>query len=622
MAFAVYSDWQLRPFYMGVKVSDSDWTMDANKESSEHVSLSCGFDSHLRPPKNTEGDDMVSSYVQEHAAYQYAVQVTEKNIIAGKYIIKACQQFLDELHNPDSKYFIDEADIKKITNLTKLINMATGLKAGTPTHDALAPFQWFFLVNALCWKYKDNPEKRRFEKSVLLIARKSGKSFLVALIFIILLLIEPEYSEFYSVAPDRELSSIVKKEVEQTIDKSPFIAKYFQVTRGEVRCLLTKSKFVPLANSENRMDGRKANVFVADEVGALRNRYPIDAMQSSQMNMVNRTGILISTAYESLNNPMTEEVEYAEKVLDGLVEDDSLFALLYKPDDSKDWLSDKSLIEANPLVTDLPDNLDYLKKQRQTALELSSAKKNFLTKHMNIFVDGDDAEVYITTDDLKKCSIPEYNWRGREVYVGVDLSQTTDNTAISMVTYDVEKDEYITASWAFLPEDNVANKSKVEKVDYRLMRENGYCFFCGDKVISHRFVEDFVLDLENKFGVIVKGIGYDRYNAVSSANRWYEAGYETIEVKQHSTVLHPATKLVKERVLKQSFKYVQNRLFEINVANAREVVDTNLNTYVNKKKSIGKIDMLAATLNAMFLWNKDVEEGLVSVYEERDVIIL
>jgi phage terminase large subunit-like protein len=565
---------------------------------------------------------MVSSYIEEHAAYRYAVQVSEKQIIAGKYIVKACNQFLEEYNNPDSKYFIDEKELKKITGLTKLINMATGLSAGVSTHDALAAFQWFFIVNALCWKHKDNPEKRRYEKSVLLIARKSGKSFLVALIFILLLLIEPEFSEFYSVAPDRELSSIIKKEVEQTISASPKIQKYFKVVRSEVRCLLTNSKFIPLATSENRMDGRKANVFVADEVGALRTRYPIDAMQSSQMNMVNRTGILISTAYESLNNPMTEEVEYSQKVLDGLVEDPTLFALIYRPDDPKDWLSDKSLIEANPLVVDIPENLEYLKKQRQTAIELTSAKKNFLTKHMNIFVDGSDSEIYISTDDLRLCKIDEYDWTGREVYVGVDLSQTTDNTAISMVTYDVDKDEYVAAAWAFIPEDNADNKSKVERIDYFMMRDNGYAFFCGDRVISHRFVEDFVLNLEKNYGVKIRGIGYDRYNCISSANRWYEAGYDTVEVKQHSSVLHPATKLVKERVLKLSFKYLRNQLLELNFANAREVKDTNLNTYVNKKKSTGKIDMVVSILNAMSLWNTDIEEGLVSVYEERDVIMI
>jgi len=565
---------------------------------------------------------MISSYIEEHAAYQYALQVSEGKVIAGKHVIKACKQFIEELNNPDSKYFIDESELRKITNLTKLINMATGLKAGTPSHDSLAGFQWFFLCNALCWKHKDTPEKRRFEKSVLLIARKSGKTFLVALIFILLLLIEPEFSEFYSVAPDRELSSIVKKEMDQTIEKSPGIQKYFYITKGRIECTLTKSKYIPLANSENRMDGRKANVFVADEVGALRNRYPIDAMQSSQMNMVNRTGILISTAYESLNNPMTEEVSYAEKVLDGVIEDETLFALLYKPDDSKDWISDKSLIEANPLVTDLPENLDYLKQQRTKAIELPSAKKNFLTKHMNIFVDGSDAEMYISTDDLRKCMIENYDWKGKEVYIGVDLSQTTDNTAISMITYDRYLDEYIAKSWAFIPEDNAAQKSKIEKIDYSIMRDNGYVYFCGDKVINYGFVENFVIQLENEYGVKIKGIGYDRYNCISSANKWYEAGFNTVEIKQHSSILHPATKLVKERVLKESFKYVKNQLLEINFSNAREVKDTNLNTYVNKKKSIGKIDMVVSILNAMVLWNQEVEQGYTSVYEERGIIFI
>ena len=564
----------------------------------------------------------LSSYIEEHAAYNYAVQVTRGEVIANKYIKKTCQQFLDEYDDPDSKYFLDEKEIKKITNLTKLINMASGIKVGTSVHDSLAGFQWFFLINALCWKHKDNEAKRRYEKSVLLIARKSGKSFLVALIFIILLLIEPEFSEFYSVAPDKELSSIVKKEVEQTISASPLISKHFKVVRGEVRCLLTNSKFVPLATSENRMDGRKAAAFVADEVGALRTRTPIDAMQSSQMNMVNRTGILISTAYDSLNNPMTEEVEYAIKVLDKIIDDETLFSMIYMPDDKKDWLSDKSLFEANPLCTDVPENTEYLQKERKTAIEFPSKKKNFLTKHMNIFVDGDDAEVYIPTDDLKKCMIEEYDWRGRDVYVGVDLSQTIDNTAISIVTYDVEKDEYVTQSWAFIPEDSIELKSKLEKVDYFLMKENGYAFSCGDKVISHRFVEDFVLSLEDKYGLNIKGIGYDRYNCISSANRWYENGYETIEVRQHSSVLHPATKLVKERVLKKSFKYVKNNLLELNFSNSREIHDTNLNTYISKKKSTGKIDMVVATLNAMVLWNKDVEEGLISIYEERDIIVL
>lgn len=211
--------------------------------------------------------------ILNHKAYKYAVDVCEGKFVVGRYIKKQCKKFLEDLENENCPYFLDVKEMKVVTNLTKLVNMATGLKVGISAYDALADFQWFFIINALCWRYKNRPEKRRYEKSVLLIARKSGKSFLVGLIFILLLLMEPEYSEFYSVAPDRELSSIVLKEVNQIIESSPLIQKYFKQVGGQVRCLLKKSKFMPLACSNNRLDGRKANVWVADEVGALRNRY-------------------------------------------------------------------------------------------------------------------------------------------------------------------------------------------------------------------------------------------------------------------------------------------------------------------------------------------------------------
>lgn len=567
---------------------------------------------------------MIDNYIIEHPSYQYAQQVVNREIIAGKYIIKECEKFLRDLEDEDSKYFLDVDAIKVIDNLTGIINMADGVMKGKPTRKALAPFQWYFIINALCWKHKKNPEKRRYEKSVLLIARKSGKSFLVGLIFTILLLMEDEYSEFYSVAPDRELSSIVKQEIEKTIQESPAISKYFKLVKSEIRCELKKSKMIALATSNNRMDGRKANVYVADEVGALRDSYPIQAMQSSQMNMVNRTGILISTAYQSTDNPMTQEVEYAEKVLDGIIEDDALFSLLYKPDDPKEWMTDKSLIEANPLIETVKENFDYLVKLRNTAIEMPGTRSNFLTKHMNIFVDGDVSEAYMNIDDLQPNKIDYFDWRGKEVYIGVDLSLTTDNTAVSMVHYDFEKQKYYTKSWSFIPEDGVADKIQKERVDYHLMRDSGWAYFCGDRVIDYRFVEDFIMSLEKKYDVKIKGIGYDKYQAISSMRRISEeAGLEAIEVVQAPLNLHSTFKTIKEHVLKGNFHYEKNDLLEIHFKNARQVESNNLDMYVNKKKSSGKIDMLFSTADAVFLWHKEIEEmGLSNVYAKRGLRVL
>lgn len=106
-------------------------------------------------------------------------------------------------------------------------------------------------------------------------------------------------------------------------------------------------------------------------------------------------------------------------------------------------------------------------------------------------------------------------------------------------------------------------------------------------------------------------IGYDRYNAISSVNKFEEAEYECVEIKQHSSVLHRPTKWLKELILQQNFRYMASiyNLLENNFSNARCTEDTNLNKYVNKKRSSGKVDMVVALINALYMLQLEIEEG-------------
>ena len=141
----------------------------------------------------------------------------------------------------------------------------------------------------------------------------------------------------------------------------------------------------------------------------------------------------------------------------------------------------------------------------------------------------------------------------------------------------------------------------------------GKCFACGDRTVDYGFIEAFVIGIEKKYGVSVQAVGFDRFNALSSAQKIDEAGYNAVEIKQHSSVLHPATKLLKEKILDGQFEYADNKLLEINFQNARCVYDTNLNAYVNKKKSRGKVDEVVALINAVCLMQRDVVFGDSSV---------
>ena len=534
----------------------------------------------------------------------------------NKYIKAICKKFLYEIdHQEELLYYFDYDVADKIINIMKLINFATGAVAGQSLYEACVGYQYFFILNIFCWKRKDKSEKRRYEICLLWISRKNSKSVNSALIMIILMILEPKYSEFYLCANTRDQAKIVYGETRKLLESSPIIKDKFDIKRDVITCKLNQNTLKALSSDANTLDGRRVSAACIDEVGAAKDGYLIESMTSGMLSVQNRLLILISTSYPNTQNPFLEWTDYSKKVIDGVVDDEKLFAMLYSLDE-KDEMVVENFMKANPLQSTLEDGREYLESEYKKALEMGGAKlTSFKCKHLNIWLDGDVGEIYIPTDQLKKCRLQEaFDWCGRNVYLGIDLAMTTDNCSVAMVT---EEDGKVYANvWAFIPADRIDEKTRIEKVDYRAMIRNGNCFSCGENVVDYSFIESFILGLENKYGVRIVGIGFDRYNCMSTAQKLENSGHETTEIKQHSSVLHSPTKLLEELVLTQQFGYESNRLLEINFANARCLYDTNLNRYVNKKKSTGKIDMVAALINALYLQEQEMlqEDFVVQVF--------
>lgn len=434
-------------------------------------------------------------------------------------------------------------------------------------------------------------------------------TFTVATLFIILFITEPRYSDFYSVAPDGKLSREIKEALDKTIKSSPLIyehngAKRFKLLRDYDLFLLKESKYTPLNYSNSNMDGKLPSVYCADEVGALPNTYAIEAMQSGQLNILNKLGFIISTKYPTIDNPIEIYDDYAKKILDGVVKDESVFSLLYVPDGINWETDDLVLRQANPVSLEIPEIWDDLLKKRAKAIAMESARENFVTKHCNIVYQGAGTETYIDVKDVQKCKVNSIDWSGRVVYLGVDLSESNDNTSVAMVAVD-ENENILAEVVAFIPEGRIEEKNAFEKLDYREYMRTEKAIACGDKVIDYAVVEDYILNIEKKYGVQVQAIGYDRYNALSTAQKCERAGYNTIEIRQHSSVLASPTKRLKEKILSGEFQYTDNKLLEINFQNTRCTYDTNRNAYCNKKKSKGKIDMVISLINAVYLLEQD-----------------
>ena len=188
------------------------------------------------------------------------------------------------------------------------------------------------------------------------------------------------------------------------------------------------------------------------------------------------------------------------------------------------------------------------------------------------------------------------------------MASSDDNTAVSMVTYDYESEKILAKSWAFIPDERVEEKSNKEQVNYKKEIEMGNCFSCGEDTISYNFVRDFVMSIEEECKVSIIGIGYD-IRDMNSTREDLKAYYDLIEVRQHSSVLHSPIKWLRESILNKKFSYNENKLLEINFTNCVQVEDTNLNKYLNKKKSKGKIDMVMAMINALYLLQQQVVLG-------------
>lgn len=542
-------------------------------------------------------------------AYEFCKTSIRKKT-TPKYVKMQMREFIRICDGKDKKYKISEKKLRQVENILKILHMPKGLKAGQPLYDCTCGYQWLFYIAILCTVYRDNEEKRRYETGVLEICRKNFKTFTIATIFILLFLTEPQFSKFYSVAPDGSLSREIREAIAETIRSSPVVyewnnRKRFKILRDYILFQPTQVKYTPLSFSTSRMDGKLPNAFCADEVGALPTSYPIDAMRSGQLNILNKLGFIISTKYPSIQNPLEDEVRYSKRVLDGLEKDETRFSLLYEPDKTSGWETDDLILQqANPVALEIPEIWEDLLKKRAYAIAVESARENFVCKHCNIIYQGTGTETYIDVKDVQECKVAQITWKDRVVYLGLDLSESNDNTSVSMVTVD-DDNRILADSFAFIPEGRIAEKSKFEKVNYTELLKTGKVIACGDKVIDYAVVEDFILSLEEKYGVQIQAIGYDRWNALSTAQKLEKAGYNCVEIRQHSSVLHPPTKLLKEKILSKEFAYEKNRLLEINFQNARCTYDTNKNQYVTKKKSTGKVDMVVSLINATYLLQQD-----------------
>ncbi|MBX9179365.1 hypothetical protein HCG68_00140 [Paeniclostridium sordellii] len=542
---------------------------------------------------------MYDSY-KDLKSYKWALDVIEGRFLANKYVKLECKRYIDRLENPPEGYFFDLNEIEILHSLLQNINFGTGEGVqGNPFYDHLAGFQFFILDNI--WGFVDDEGIRMIQDVTLLMGRKSAKSVLSALLEILILLTADKFSQHALGGLTRNISALIKEDIKKIIKNSPYIKPLFKIQRDSITCLHNEAVLKNLSGEANNEQGLLLSSYVMDEVGNQKTHDLISALKLSQMSTRQRLSINISTGYPYEINVMRDLCDLHKKNLDGLLEDEGMFSLMFELDEEDiktgEWLDNHKLwIKASPLQMTLEKGIKFLEGEFKKALELPGAMSEFKNRILNMWVNSNIGYSYISIDDIKTCKIDGYNWNDKDVIVGLDLSMSFDNTAVVIMTKD--KDDFISQSWCFIPNNKIEEKCKVEKVDYRRFIEKKNCFGCGENKISYGFVENFVFQLEENLGCNIKYIAYDKHNAPSSVDKFKEAGYKCVEIEQSFLTLHKPTKLMKESVADRLFKFVDNDLFVLNVSNAKEVWNPSGSlSMISKRNSQFKIDMLAATLN-------------------------
>mgnify|MGYP002520947444 CR=1 FL=1 len=533
-----------------------------------------------------------------------------------RYVIKQCEHIKDLFENSNTEYHFNEHKVKQLENILKLLKMPTGSKTGCSVLESLAGFQCLILLVVWC-TYSRDTDKRRYENVLIELPRKTGKTMLIAILFIVALLTEPLFSRLFSVAPDGTLSREVYTLIQQFIQICPQLQKYknkslFKITRDKLTCYATHSEYIPLNYSTSRLDGRMPSIWLSDETSALPSEYPISAMRLGSLPVKNKLGIMISTKYTKIDTPFEDEIVYFKSVLDDNITDNTAFCMLFEPDETykTKWDTDLNIIKhVNPLAKEQQSVFEEIKKLHTRAIEVPSQRSQFLCKMLNIISNEGDDGAYVPPEKVDMCEVSDpINWVGRDVYIGIDLSQSGDNSCVSMLSRD-EHGKLLCMPMCFIPKDKIAIKSKEEKCDYKRYIDDGLCIACGSDVIGYDVIENYILSLENTYGVNIVAVGYDRYNCISTVNKLETGGLCCVEVKQHSSVLHRPTKLLYEEIMNTNFNFNNNLLFKVNFLNCICDRDTNLNRYVHKKKSRGKIDMVVATLNALYLLQENEDDN-------------
>lgn len=531
---------------------------------------------------------MITDEIKNSRCYRYAMNVVTKKIIAGENIILACNRFLKDLERNDLEFRIKDG--QRAENFIGSLKHFTGKSSGKSFY--LEDWQIFIVYNIVCWYYKDN-NTRRFTSSYIEISRKQGKTALAAALCLYFLIADGEDgAEVDLAANSKEQAKIAFNFCSNFAKQLDSKSKYLRAYRDRVLFDMTNSSLRVFAADDSKLDGFNASFGLVDEYHSAKNSKVRDVIKSSMGMRQNPHLCTITTAGFDKTLPCYKLRSTAIEVLNSLKEDDSMFIAIYCLDVEDDWTDEKNWVKCAPNL-DVTVTRKYIKEQVQSAINNPSEEVGVKTKTLNLWCDV--ADVWLPESYIVKASqrVDLREFKDMPCYIGVDLSATSDLTAVS---YLIEKDgKFHFKTDYYLPESALNEKSNREL--YKYWKQMGLLKITSGNVTDYDYITNDLIAAQQI--VNIQKIGYDKWNATQWAIHATELGLPLEEYPQTMGNFNRPTKEMERLILSGDVVIDNNEITRWCFKNVELKSDHNGNVKPNKSIKAKKIDGAIAMIQAL-----------------------
>jgi phage terminase large subunit-like protein len=545
----------------------------------------------------------------------YAEHVLAGEFVTGKLVRLACERHLRDLEDGETRgLYFDPEGAQHAIDFFGFLRHSKGEWAGKVVE--LEQWQQFIVGALFGWKRSNGT--RRFRTAYNEIARKNGKSTLAAGIALYLLVGDGEPgAEVYCAATKRDQAKIVFDEAANMVKRSPSLGKRIREFARNLNVPSTMSKMEPLGADADTMDGLNPHGVIIDELHAHRNSGVVDVLDTATGSRRQPLQFEITTAGYDRASICYSHRTYATQILEGIIQDDAWFVYVATIDPDDNWLDPSVWAKANPNLG-VSVKLDDLAKKCETASQMPAAQNAFKRLRLNVWTEQADRWLDLDVWEANGAPVDEDELAGEVCFGALDMSMTTDITALCYVFPPTEEREH----WAivsrfFIPGDAIKKRSDRDRVPYDQWARDGFIIRTEGNVVDYDVVHAQVVTDATKFRV--REVAYDRFNATQLVTNLMGEGLDMVPFGQGFVSMSAPTKELEKLLLSKRIAHNAHPVLRWMAANVAVRQDPAGNLKPDKQKSTERIDGIVATIMALGRAMITAHEG-DSIYESRGIL--